>query len=402
MLNDPDAVKSRANFSLVISEISISTLATSIFTVLILWMAISYTSSPLVTGVTAGLMTAPMLASAVIGAYVDRSGRKRTPAVAGTLMKAVSPLLLLPIYLGGYSYQSVISLFASALLFGFSIDLLIPVRAIWGQRFLPERKYVKGWSTAGVATKASRLAGYLASGILVASSVANAVLVVFLLYAVSLVPILLMPRISGMSEPPGLGTIMADGLNYVRRTRVVLSVVAISAFSALFLGMTDSVSTVMINSVFFLGPAFLSFTFFAISSGGMIGSFYMAARKEVNDVREKLAFYFLAEGLVLVVAWALPGFSTLLIVFFVLGIFSGLVSPLTTALLFRYTEKEKMGTVQGIFDTFGTSFNSIAGVLAGAIMSVSFPGTAFLIMAAGLIVLSVAIMQSRSLASASV
>ena len=171
MLTAKDALKSRANFSLVISEISISTLATSIFTVLILWMAISYTSSPLVTGVTAGLMTAPMLASAIIGAYVDRSGRKEIPAVAGTLMKAVSPLLLLPVYLGGSSLLSVISLFASALLFGFSIDLLVPVRAIWGQRFLPERKYVKGWSAAGAMTKASRLAGYLASGILVAASI---------------------------------------------------------------------------------------------------------------------------------------------------------------------------------------------------------------------------------------
>ena len=402
MLNDPDALESRTNFSLVISEISISTLATSIFTVLILWVAISYTSSPLVTGATAGLMSAPMLASAVIGAYVDRSGRKRTPAVAGTLMKAASPLLLLPVYLYGSSYLSVLSLFASALLFGFSIDLLVPVRAIWGQRFLPERKYVKGWSSAGVATRASRLAGYLASGILVAASIANTILIVFLLYVVSIVPILLMPRISGRSGLPGIGGIMADGLHLIRHTRVVLSVVAISAFSALFLGMTETVSTVMVGSVFFLGPEFLSFIFFAISSGGMIGSIYMAARKEVNDVREKLAFYFLAEGFVLLVAWALPDFSTMLIVFFVLGFFSGLASPLGTALLFKYTEKERMGTVQGIMDTFGTSFNSIAGVLAGAIMSVSFPGTAFLIMAAGLIVLSVAIMQSRSLASARV
>ena len=61
--------------------------------------------------------------------------------------------------------------------------------------------------------------------------------------------------------------------------------------------------------------------------------------------------------------------------------------------------KEKMGRIQGVMDTFGFSFNSASGILAGLIMGVFLPRVVFYVVAAGLISLSVASSRFRELRS---
>jgi predicted Co/Zn/Cd cation transporter (cation efflux family) len=53
-------------------------------------------------------------------------------------------------------------------------------------------------------------------------------------------------------------------------------------------------------------------------------------------------------------------------------------------------------------DTFGTSFNSVSGILAGVIMTVMFPGNVFYIMAVGLVVLSVIVSRFKTLSKINV
>ena len=94
-----------------------------------------------------------------------------------------------------------------------------------------------------------------------------------------------------------LRKVMRDGVQYISNTKIVAEIVFISSISALFWGMSDSASTVMIEKVFDLSSAYLSYTFFAISLGGIIGSTITSKLKTVKNVGKKLpGFKWLLSG----------------------------------------------------------------------------------------------------------
>ena len=386
------------NFLLVMLETGISTFATSIFTILILWFAIFTTKSPLVTGFTSALMSAPLLLGIIAGAAVDRSGHKKRIAIMATVMKALSPMVLLLIILFGNPNTNILSLFLSAVTFGLSITFLVPVRAVWQQSFLRKPVYLKGMSVAHIVSRGARLSGYIAAAFIVSYNLEFSTILVMILYSVSLIPILLMPGITNISITTAkFSAVIKDGLRYIKDSRVVTYILVISAISGLFWGMSDSVSTVMISNVFGLDSSYLGYTFFAISTGGILGSIITAKIKEVNGVGKKLLIFYALSGIIISLAGFFPSIYMLISVFFMAGLLLGISSPIITTLLMGNVGREKMGTVQGAMDTFGTSFNSVSGMLAGTIMVVTFPANAFFVMAAGFVALSFLISRFKTL-----
>ncbi|MHB8360427.1 MAG: MFS transporter [Thermoplasmataceae archaeon] len=386
------------NFTLLMAETGISTFATSIFTILILWIAISETKSSLITGVTSAFLVAPLVLNIVVGAIIDKSSRKKVYAIIGPLLKALAAtLLLLTIYNYSLIYDTVL-LLLSALTFGISIDILVPIRAIWSQKFLRKPVYLKGMSVANIVSRGSRLSGFLVAALAITINLRITVSTVILLYIISTVPILFISSVNDSLLGKGrLRDVMKDGLSYIGRTNLVAEIVIISSISALFWGMADTVSTVMINRVFNLTSAYLSFTFFAISLGGIAGSSLTSKLETVKRVGRKLPWLYGSAGLSLMLIAIYPSILVLLIVFFFVGIVTGIASPIISAVLFGNVPRDKIGRIQGAMDTFGTSFNSVSGILAGLSMTLIFPGNVFYIMGAGLIALSIIISQFKSL-----
>lgn len=161
--------------------------------------------------------------------------------------------------------------------------------------------------------------------------------------------------------------------------------------------MSDSASAVLIGSVFHLSSSFLGYTFFAISGGGILGSVIMAKVKEVNGIGGKLLILYVLNGTIVLLVALYPGIYTLISVFFVAGLLLGISSPIETAVLFGNVDRAKMGVVQGTMDTFGTSFSSVSGILAGTIMIITFPANVFFIMSGGFIALSITIFMFKAL-----
>lgn len=156
----------KKNFSLLMAETGISTFATSLFTVLILWISITETKSALITGVTSAMLVAPLILSIVVGAFIDKARNKKIFAIFGPVLKALATGILLIVIQNNSLISDSIFLFISALAFGFSIDLLVPVRAIWSQKFLRKPIYLKGMSVANLVSRTSRLTGFLVSAVL--------------------------------------------------------------------------------------------------------------------------------------------------------------------------------------------------------------------------------------------
>ena len=393
----------KKNFSLLMAETGISTFATSLFTVLILWISITETKSALITGVTSAMLVAPLILSIVVGAFIDKARNKKIFAIFGPVLKALATGILLIVIQNNSLILDSIFLFISALAFGFSIDLLVPVRAIWSQKFLRKPIYLKGMSVANLVSRTSRLTGFLVSAVLFTMDLRTGIIIILTLYFVSLLPILFIDTSKDTTIGRGtLREVMKDGIRYMGKTKLVAEVVFISSFSALFWGMSDSASSVMINRVFDLSSAYLGYTFFAISLGGIIGSTLTSKLKSVKNVGKKLPLLYGLGGLSVLLIAFFPTIYVLLSVFFIVGFLSGITSPLISAVLFGNAPREKMGRIQGAMDTFGTSFNSVSGILAGVIMTVMFPGNVFYIMAVGLVVLSVIVSRFKTLSKINV
>jgi hypothetical protein len=393
----------KKNFSLLMTETGVSTFTTSLFTVLILWISISETKSALITGVTSAMLVAPLILSIVVGAFIDRAHNKKVFAILGPVLKALATGILLIVIQNNSLISDSIFLFISALAFGFSIDLLVPIRAIWSQMFLRKPIYLKGMSVANLVSRTSRLAGFLVAAVLFTINLRTGILIILIFYLISLLPILFID--SPKDTAIGKGTlreVMKDGIQYLSKTRVVAEIVFISSFSALFWGMSDSASSVMINRVFDLSSSYLSYTFFAISLGGITGSTLTSKLKSVKNVGKKLPLLYGLGSLSVLLIAIFPTVYVLLSVFFVIGFLSGITSPLISAVLFGNVPREKMGRIQGAMDTFGTSFNSVSGILAGVIMTIMFPGDVFYLMAVGLAILSVIVSRFKVLSKLNV
>lgn len=385
------------------AETGISTFTTSLFTVLILWISISETKSALITGVTSAILVAPLILSILVGAIIDKARNKKVFAIFGPLLKALAAVFLLIVIQNNSLISDSVFLFISALTFGFSVDILVPIRAIWSQKFLRKPIYLKGMSVASLVSRTSRLAGFLVAALLLSLSLRTGTLTIIILYLVSLLPILF---IDGSEDTiAGKGTlreVMRDGVQYISNTKIVAEIVFISSISALFWGMSDSASTVMIEKVFDLSSAYLSYTFFAISLGGIIGSTITSKLKTVKNVGKKLPLLYGFGGLSVLLIAIFPTIYAFLSVFFVVGFLSGITSLLISAVLFGTAPRDKMGRIQGAMDTFGTSFNSVSGILAGVIMTFEFPGNVFYVMAGGLALLSVIVSRFKALSKINV
>lgn len=393
-----DTIESGRNFNLVVLEISLSTFTTAIFTVLILWMAISYTGSPLITGITSAMMTAPLVFNIVVGGIIDNTDRKKGAAIFAQSMKAVGVVLLLPVLYSNSLMTQTLFLFSSALIYGFTVDILVSTRAIWGQQFIRKRVYLKGMSIFMIASRVSRLSGLLVAAALVAFNIRLAITVIALLYIISIIPVFLMGKLESVEKSgKKLRQIMSEGISYITKTKIVASLVLATAVSSAFLGMTDSVSSVMVSKVFGLNAAYLSYILISLTLGGIVGSSFSSRMKGVKNVGQKLALIFGGTGAITLVIGGVPTIYTILVVFIVIGALTGISSPLTTSVLFGNVPKDKMGRVQGAMDTLGTSFNSLSGVVAGVFMTIVFPGDVFFLMGAGLIVLAVVVSRSKSL-----
>ena len=112
------------------AETGISTFTTSLFTVLILWISISETKSALITGVTSAILVAPLILSILVGAIIDKARNKKVFAIFGPLLKALAAVFLLIVIQNNSLISDSVFLFISALTFGFSVDILVPIRAI--------------------------------------------------------------------------------------------------------------------------------------------------------------------------------------------------------------------------------------------------------------------------------
>ena len=380
----------KKNFSLVLTELGISALGSSVFTVAILWVTVSSTKSALITGIVSAFLVIPLLFNFLIGSFIDGTEKKNRYATLSFLLRGISSLILIPAELLRSSFLSVGLLIFSAIIYGFTMDFLVSVRAIWIQNFVKKTQYMKGNSIYNIVSGAAGLIGYFLSAVLMVISIEGAVVFMAIMFFASGIIVLFV-------DNPKL--IVQKGTNFVERTKggftyvmksdILKEVIIISMISALFAGMTDTASSVMIDLEFHLTASYLSYAFVCITVGGLVSQFVTSKINTIKMVGSRLTLVYLFGGLTFSLISFFPNVYTLLTVYFVSGFLLGFASPIVSTVFFGNTERAQMGRAQGLMDTMGTSFESVSGIIAGALMTVIMPKYIFFIMASGLIALSI-------------
>ena len=380
----------KKNFSLVLAELGISALGSSVFTVAILWVTVSSTRSAFITGVVSASLVIPLLFNFLVGSLVDGSEKKNMYATVSFLLRGVSSLLLIPVELLHNSFLSIGLLIFSAIIYGFTMDFLVSIRAIWIQNFVKKVQYMKGNSIYGIVSRATRLVGYSLSAVLLVISIEGTVVFMAIMFLASGIVVLFVDE-PNVSVQKGVNFVKRtkEGFAYVMKSDILKEIIVISMVSALFAGMTDTASSVMINLRFHLTSSYLSFAFVSVTVGGLLSQFVASRIDNIRMVGSKLTLLYLLGGLSFSIIGYFPNVYTLLTVYFVSGFLLGFASPIVSTVFLGNTDKIQMGRTQGLMDTMGTSFNSVSGVMAGAIMSITAPRYIFFVMALGLIVLSI-------------
>ena len=380
----------KKNFSLVLTELGISALGSSVFTVAILWVTVSSTRSAFMTGVVSAFLVIPLLFNFLVGSLVDGSEKKNMYATVSFLLRGISSLMLIPVELLHNSFLSIGLLIFSAIIYGFTMDFLVSIRAIWIQNFVKKVQYLKGNSIYGIVSRATRLVGYFLSAVLLVISIEGTVVFMAIMFFASGIVVLFVDK-PNVSVQKGVNFVKRtkEGFAYVMKSDILKEIIVISMISALFAGMTDTASSVMINLQFHLTSSYLSFAFVSVTAGGLLSQFVASRIDNIRMVGSKLTLLYLLGGLSFSIIGYFPNVYTLLTVYFVSGFLLGFASPIISTVFLGNTDKIQMGRTQGLMDTMGTSFNSVSGVLAGVIMSITAPRYIFFVMASGLIVLSI-------------
>ncbi|MEM3191704.1 MAG: MFS transporter, partial [Candidatus Parvarchaeota archaeon] len=144
-------------FKLLVFNAGLSRFGLSSFNLIIIWVILFETKSAFFAGLGDGIMSLPLFFSFLVGAFVDRTEKKKAIAIAVGVLRSV---FLVTILYGFYLNSLIlilISIYASGFILGLTSDVMNSIRASWTKEVLKEEHYKSGSSV-------SLMVNYIAQG----------------------------------------------------------------------------------------------------------------------------------------------------------------------------------------------------------------------------------------------
>ena len=368
------------------------------------WVVVEESGSPLLVSLVFVTFLAPqMFAGPIGGVLADRYGRARlirlgiSARVILSIVMAAS-LFLLP--------HELAPLFVINTIRSATSGITIPSRRAFMADIVPQGKLANALALDEFALTTMFIAGPVVTGILLVVVEPGAI---FLgLAGISVIGVFLVPggparsrpdaTESGSSRPTSLLRELVEGLGYIRRSRMLLSVTAISLTAEMLAFNYLTLVPVFAKEVFEGGSGLLGVLNGTMPVGELIGAGIMAAlaAKVVRPGR------LLAAGVVAAFAVGIPlGASSwlpaTLVLLALIGGLGQVFFVMTSILLLRETPPEARARVLGLQQvTWGAG--ALGGLMSGALASAFTPHLGVLIPAAtGLVIVVIIIAVSPEL-----
>ena len=358
------------NFTMLVLNAGISRGGTAAFSVMILWMALALTHSPVITGVADGMAALPLFASFLVGAFVDRSGRKKVLGAAACLARpAIVGLMFIAVNLHSIILIAALFFLASFLL-GFTSDVMNSVRSVWSKQFLDDATYKKGTSTLQAASALAETAGYGIAGAFLVFGYDSALFALSMIFVLAFAAVLpIKAERERKNDGNSIVTSVREGLHFIRGSKFIMEVMLVSLLANFLFGTMGVGLTALIQRDFHLPASYFGALLFTLSIAVIIGS--VLASKISGSVGRITTATLLVSGVFLVFV----GISRSVYYDFAfmagIGILVGLINVAASTLMLRKVPQELMARVQGTMNTFGLGAIFFAGTIGGVIIALT-------------------------------
>ena len=357
------------NYNLLVSSASIARIATSGFAVAVVWIALSLTGSPVIAGLSDGMMAAPLFLSFIFGAYVDRLQRKKGLAVVTTLGRGFSILLMLVSLAVTSVLLKTLAIFATSFLIGLSMDVFNSISASWTKEFLTNDDYKRGTSLMQSLTALAQATGYVISGALIAVSYTFAIYGFSLVFLLSSVPLILV-RNEGITDDvqeTNMQNALIEGLRYIFHDSRLKAIIILTLMANLAFGTTSIFFAALVADQLRLPALYYTLFFVSLTLGIIVGSALGSRAK--GKVGRHSFVNLLTMGILIFSI----GFISLVYIdyclTFLMGLDIGLINVIVMTAMVKIVEQKMMGRVMGAINTFAISLSFSSGAIGGIMIA---------------------------------
>ncbi len=354
-------------FKLVTLNAGISRLGTSAFDLVILWVVLQVTSSPVLSGLGEGLLALPLFLSFFLGAIIDKSSHKKGMAIAAAALRSLMLLGLLIVDLVGSKLAIVITIYCAAFVVGITSDLMNSVRASWTKQFLEEELYKAGSSMSNAVTSFFDAAGYAASGLLLTLGYANTFLALFIVFLAAIPPLIMIKERGVLVKESSSVSSVREGMRFIANNKTIIEAMVIAVIINLLFGMSGVMFTALVQLSFKLPAYFMSALIVCIMGGAALGS--MLGVKVKGKLGRISGASILVAGLSVMGLAASRSIYLDLIPSLVLGICIGILNAALMTAFLKIVPYDMMARVQGAFNTFTLAVTFVSGAIGGAFIA---------------------------------
>ena len=375
----------RKNFKLTVSNLAISRVGTSAFSLMILWITLQLTHIPAIAGLADGMFTLPLFFSFFVGSFVDRSRNKKMVAIIASVLRSVSIFLLFIAVSTHVLAVIVFFIFLCVVIMGFTSDISNSVRAIWEKVFLKEEEYQKGSAWMMGIGSLAEMVGFIASGIFIYIGFLRGISALFVVLAASIIPIIFIIQKPDQRERQSVKSDMKEGLKFLKETKILQQMIFLMIIANLAVAMMGIAFTVLVEEIFKLNSVYFSIVFVLVSLGIVLGSI------PGSKVKGKLGVIIIPLLIVTGAMFASIAFLHSIYLTYipvvVIGFCVGMINPPAESVLIKRIPEEMMARTIGIVNTMGVSVTFFSGTIGGLIIQFTSIFYLFLIIGA-LVILS--------------
>ena len=365
-IHDPYRALRFRNFRLLFLGTFIASVGEQMVNVAIGWELYNRTGSSLALGFVGLVQIIPtLLLSLPAGYLADRFNRKRIVLI--TLLVIMLSSLGLTVL--SFLHGPVLFIYACLLVFGIGVAFNNPASASLLPQTVPEHAYSSAATWSSSSWQLASVVGPALGGMVIAFSgsatpvyTLNAGAILIFTVLISLLRV--RPREVSVVHSTTMFSSLLEGVNFMRRTQVLLAAISLDLFAVL-LGGATTLLPVFAKDILHVGPAGLGWLRAAPSIGAICVAFCLAYLPPFKHAGRTLLLAVAGFGLATIVFGLSRFFWLSLLMLFLLGGFDNISVVIRSTLLLVRVPDAMRGRISAVDNIFVGASNELGGFESG-------------------------------------
>ncbi len=370
-----------------------ATTGSGFYLVLIPWMVLSLTKSPLLVGIAEGFAAIPLITSFFIGAMIDKVKMKNYLFIFSILGIGLSSLSFLLALSSNTMLFTVIVIFIPILLISYLGDVQTTISSFMDKILLSNEQLIQGISLRRGTRSIAKISGIVFFGFFIIISLYSSIIFLAILYFLSLFAFIFVSQKTKFNESSkrskdGTKTDIFQGIRKFLSVPFLKELTLLGICLNLFYGMIFTGIAVLIGTYLNLSGVYFSLIIMAWAIGEAAGSVISGVIKRTGGRLLEIAMIMCGSLFVIFFAFSLRhSYFPLLPLVFLIGFISGIVNVLIYTLMIKNTPSDLIGGTFGAFNSLFGGVTFLSGLIAGILLTYLLAPFLFLIIGASFLII---------------